>query len=290
MQLLLVMLGGALGSGARHLTQRAMLALFGPALPFGTLTVNVVGGLLMGLLIGVLARVGGNENWRLFVGVGILGGFTTFSSFSLDVVALFERGALAMALGYVPVPEIDPAVRAEVRALPVAVAYDRLSIEDAAAAARLAPADTTRVARALEVMRSTGRALADWQGFRVGGIGEEIDLAAIVLLPPREALIDAIDARCLAMLDAGALDEVAMLIARPDVPADAPIRRAIGVPALAAHLASTLTHDAAAERLQLETRRYAKRQYTWFRNQPPPNWHHATQSVNAMRVIATLLS
>lgn len=110
MQLLLVMLGGALGSGARHLTQRAMLALFGPALPLGTLTVNVVGGLLMGLLIGVLARVGGSENWRLFVGVGILGGFTTFSSFSLDVVALFERGALAIALGYVLVSVIGSIV------------------------------------------------------------------------------------------------------------------------------------------------------------------------------------
>lgn len=101
MQLLLVMFGGALGSGARHLTQRAMLALFGPVFPYGTLTVNLVGGLLMGLLVGILARIGGTENWRLFVGVGILGGYTTFSSFSLDTVALIERGAIPLALGYV---------------------------------------------------------------------------------------------------------------------------------------------------------------------------------------------
>lgn len=99
--LLLVMLGGAIGSGARHLTGRAMLGLFGPDYPLGTLTVNLVGGLLMGLLVGILARHGGSEPARLFLGVGVLGGFTTFSAFSLDVVTLAERGATATALGYV---------------------------------------------------------------------------------------------------------------------------------------------------------------------------------------------
>jgi CrcB protein len=98
--LLLVMLGGALGSGARHLTGRATLAAFGPDFPAGTLSVNIVGGLLMGLLAGVLSRSGGNEPWRLLLGVGVLGGFTTFSSFSLDVVTLAERGQPAIALGY----------------------------------------------------------------------------------------------------------------------------------------------------------------------------------------------
>lgn len=101
MQLLLVMLGGALGSGARHLTGRAMLAVAGPGFPFGTLTVNLVGGLLMGALVGVLARIGGSEDWRLFVGVGVLGGFTTFSAFSFDAVTMIERGAIGMALIYV---------------------------------------------------------------------------------------------------------------------------------------------------------------------------------------------
>ena len=98
--LLLVMLGGALGSGARHLTGRAMLAAFGSDFPAGTLSVNIVGGLLMGLLAGVLSRSGGNEPWRLLLGVGVLGGFTTFSSFSLDVVTLVERGQPGVALGY----------------------------------------------------------------------------------------------------------------------------------------------------------------------------------------------
>ncbi len=99
--LFLVMAGGAVGSGARYLTGRAMTHALGPAWPWGTLTVNVLGGLLMGLLVGVLARHAGGEPWRLLLGIGVLGGFTTFSSFALDVVGMIERGALAHALAYV---------------------------------------------------------------------------------------------------------------------------------------------------------------------------------------------
>ncbi len=98
--LLLVMAGGAVGSGARHLFGRATLTLFGPNYPWGTLGVNLIGGLLMGLLVGMLARVGGDENTRLLIGVGILGGFTTFSAFSLDVALMIERGQLATAAVY----------------------------------------------------------------------------------------------------------------------------------------------------------------------------------------------
>lgn len=101
MNLLLVMAGGALGAGARHLTGRATLALFGPGLPVGTLAVNLLGGLLMGLLAGLLARTVLGEPWRLFLGVGVLGGFTTFSAFSLDAVLMAERGQPLLALGYV---------------------------------------------------------------------------------------------------------------------------------------------------------------------------------------------
>ena len=99
--LLLVMLGGALGAGARHLFGRAALALFGPPFPWGTLGVNLLGCLLMGLLAGGLARVGGDESARLLLGVGVLGGFTTFSAFSLDTVLLIERGAVGLAILYV---------------------------------------------------------------------------------------------------------------------------------------------------------------------------------------------
>lgn len=100
MNLLLVMAGGAIGAGARHLFGRWTLAAFGPDYPWGTLGVNLIGGLLMGLLVGVLARTGGAEPGRLLLGVGVLGGFTTFSAFSLDMVTMIERGAFGTAIGY----------------------------------------------------------------------------------------------------------------------------------------------------------------------------------------------
>ncbi|MFA6112989.1 MAG: fluoride efflux transporter CrcB [Sphingomonas sp.] len=106
-QLLLVMLGGAVGAGARHLTGRATLAAFGPAFPFGTLAVNLIGGFAMGLLVGSLARMSvPGENWRLLLGVGVLGGYTTFSAFSLDVVTMIQRGDLGVAALYVTISVI----------------------------------------------------------------------------------------------------------------------------------------------------------------------------------------
>ena len=99
--LLLVMAGGAIGAGLRFLVGRFTLHQFGPGFPWGTLTVNLAGGLAMGLLVGLLARFGsGGEGWRLFMGVGILGGFTTFSAFSLEVTNMIERGAVGLAAGY----------------------------------------------------------------------------------------------------------------------------------------------------------------------------------------------
>ena len=96
-----VMIGGAIGAGARHLVGQAMLARLGPGFPWWTLSINIVGGLAMGLLIGALARGDGGDTARLFVGVGILGGFTTFSSFSMEFWMLFERGQNAQAAAYV---------------------------------------------------------------------------------------------------------------------------------------------------------------------------------------------
>jgi len=98
--LFLVMAGGAIGAGARHLFGRWTLAAFGPDYPWGTLGVNLIGGLAMGLLVGILARASLGEPTRLLLGVGILGGFTTFSAFSLDMVAMIDRGAVAAAIGY----------------------------------------------------------------------------------------------------------------------------------------------------------------------------------------------
>lgn len=182
--------------------------------------------------------------------------------------------------GIAPVPEIDPAIRAEVRALPVADAYAALEREDAEAAVRLLPSDTTRVARALEVVRSTGRTLADWQQDKVGGIGHAIRLAPLLLVPDSAWLSDRIDRRFVAMLDRGAIEEVEALAARHLNPA-LPAMRAIGVPEIAAWLAGTLPRDAMIERAQAASRQYAKRQRTWFRHQPPQDWSRLTQSYDS---------
>jgi CrcB protein len=100
-----VALGGAIGALLRYQSGRLMTHWLGPnvvtAVPWATLTVNVVGSLVMGALAGFLARHGqGGEQWRLFVGVGLLGGFTTFSSFSLELMLLIERGQAFQALTY----------------------------------------------------------------------------------------------------------------------------------------------------------------------------------------------
>ena len=96
-----VMIGAAIGAGARHLVGGAMLARLGPGFPWGTLSINIAGSLLMGVLIGWLARSGGTEAARLFFGVGVLGGFTTFSAFSMEFWTLFERGQAMQAFSYV---------------------------------------------------------------------------------------------------------------------------------------------------------------------------------------------
>ncbi|QNA84150.1 tRNA (adenosine(37)-N6)-dimethylallyltransferase MiaA [Sphingomonas sp. So64.6b] len=174
--------------------------------------------------------------------------------------------------GIAPVPPIDPAIREAIRALPVAQAYRLLAEADPDAARRLAPADTTRVARALEVVRSTGRPLADWQRDKTGGIGGAVRLTATILLPNREWLLDRCDTRLAWMFDHGAIAEVEALLARPDIPPLAPVRRAIGVPEIAALLTGEIDRDEALARARLATRQYAKRQFTWFRNQPPAMW------------------
>jgi CrcB protein len=102
--LLLVVAGGGIGAGMRHLVNMAALRLLGPAFPWHTVAVNLLGGLLMGLLVGLLARhepAGGANHIRLFLATGVLGGFTTFSAFSLDAVVLWERGTELAAAGYV---------------------------------------------------------------------------------------------------------------------------------------------------------------------------------------------
>ncbi|MCK5934880.1 MULTISPECIES: fluoride efflux transporter CrcB [Aurantimonadaceae] len=99
---LIVLIGAGLGGALRHGVNVASLRVFGSGFPFGTLTVNVVGSLAMGLLGGYFAlRSEPGQIWRLFLTTGVLGGFTTFSTFSLDSVLLYERGEIGIAVLYV---------------------------------------------------------------------------------------------------------------------------------------------------------------------------------------------
>ena len=173
--------------------------------------------------------------------------------------------------GIAPVPPIDPGIRARVRGNGVAENLAELMPLDPVAATTLNPGDTTRIARALEVVKSTGKPLAKWQEQRKGGIGDEIDLKPLVLLPPRPWLYERCDRRFADMVEQGALGEVEALLARKLNP-DLPVMRAIGVPELGAHLRGELPLDQAIAAGQQATRRYAKRQYTWFAHQPPSSW------------------
>ena len=181
--------------------------------------------------------------------------------------------------GIAPVPEIDPAIRAEVRALPLEAAFAALCDEDQDAAGRLSPKDATRIARALEVVRSSGRVLSDWQKQLSGGIGAAHHVAGAILLPERDWLRARCDTRFEAMIAAGALAEVETLRARALDPL-LPVMRAIGVPQLMPALDAPEGLAAAICAGQAATRQYAKRQYTWFRHQPPADWPRWTQHID----------
>ena len=173
--------------------------------------------------------------------------------------------------GIAPVPPIDPNVRQKVRDNSVEENRHSLQKLDPEAAGRLKPADTTRIARALEVVLSTGRTLTQWQEKREGGIGEEIQLKPLVLLPPREWLYQRCDQRFAQMMETGAAEEVKALLDRNLDPA-LPVMRAIGVREIAAWLNGNASREEAVAAGQQATRRYAKRQYTWFSHQPPESW------------------
>lgn len=210
---------------------------------------------------------------------------------SAEIAAVHRAGALPILVGgtgmYIqtllhgiaPIPPIDPAIREAVRAMPVEKTYAALSQEDPASAARLNAADTTRVARALEIIRSTGQPVAHWQARKVGGIGDQITLRPLILYPPRDWLLERCDRRFAAMLGGGAREEVANLLTRQLSP-DLPVMRAIGVPEVARLLRGEIDFAQCLADGQLATRQYAKRQYTWFRNQPPADWKRLTEPLS----------
>lgn len=176
----------------------------------------------------------------------------------------------ALLEGLSPMPEVSPDVRTEVRAglerLGSAGLHAWLGQEDPVMAARLNPSDGQRIARALEVKRSTGRSLADWQDEPLSGPPAGWSFLTVALLPPREWLRDRINVRFRQMIDQGAMKEVEKLLAK-GLPPDCPVMRAVGVPELANAIKGVWSLDEAVERASAASRQYAKRQYTWIRNQ-----------------------
>jgi tRNA dimethylallyltransferase len=157
--------------------------------------------------------------------------------------------------GIAPVPPIDPDVRDEVRGMPQGDRFAALGSEDPEAAA---------------------------------GLGETVDLRPLILLPDREALYARCDARFAAMLDGGAVEEVAALLARGLEPA-LPVMRAIGVREIAALLAGVASREETLAAGGQATRNYAKRQYTWLRHQPPASWPRVAKDYNQQELFARIL-
>ncbi len=191
--------------------------------------------------------------------------------------------------GIAPIPAIAPEVREVVRSMDTETAYAALMIEDPVRAADLNPGDSQRIARALEVKRSTGVTLGDWQQAKTGGIGEEVALHPLVMMPPRQWVYDRCDTRFAAMLDDGAVEEVAALLKR-ELPEDLPIMRAIGVSEIAALIREEITREDAIIAGSQATRNYAKRQFTWLRGQSPADWPKVeSQNIEIDEVFASLL-
>jgi tRNA dimethylallyltransferase len=168
------------------------------------------------------------------------------------------------------VPEIPETVRARVRARHGALGNEafhaELAVRDAAAAAAIRRNDPQRMIRAAEVMEATGRSLIDWQGDPVEGAPNHLRFRTILLIPPRDVLYRAIEARVERMAASGGLEEAAALAGRGLAP-DLPAMKALGVAELAAAARGEGALEDALVRLKTLTRNYAKRQITWFSGQ-----------------------
>jgi tRNA dimethylallyltransferase len=178
--------------------------------------------------------------------------------------------ALTRGLSAVPpVPaDVREGVRARLERDGVEALHAELSKRDPVSAERLKPRDRTRIARALEVVEATGRSLTDWHRDGLPPLLPPGEYTALFLAPDRDALYARIDARFGAMLQAGALQEVAALAARRLDPLLPPMK-AHGVPALIRHIRGEIGLEEAAEIGRADTRHYSKRQFTWFRHQLP---------------------
>jgi tRNA dimethylallyltransferase len=196
----------------------------------------------------------------------------------------------ALLGGLAAIPPIDPVIREAFRERlareGVEALHTELGVRDPAAASRIMLRDRSRILRALEVLEATGRPIGDWHR---DGMPPAIDAdraIRIFLNPEREQLKRRIESRFASMLDAGALDEVRALAAR-HLPDTLPAMKAHGVPWLRRYLDAEISLDEAAAGSIMDTRRYAKRQVTWFRNQMP-GWTW-TAPEEGMAVAETLM-
>jgi tRNA dimethylallyltransferase len=178
----------------------------------------------------------------------------------------------ALTSGLAAIPPIDPAIRNAWRDRlareGVEALHAELTVRDPVAAARIMVRDRSRILRALEVLDATGRPIAEWHREGMPPVIDADRTIRIFLHPARDALIARIETRFATMLQAGALDEVRALAAR-DLPDTLPAMKAHGVPWLRRYLDGDISRDEAAAGSIMDTRRYAKRQVTWFRNQMP---------------------
>ena len=192
----------------------------------------------------------------------------------------------ALTAGLAAVPPVAADIRAQVRGRlaeeGVAPLYAELTARDPDTAKRLMPKDRARIARALEVMLSTGRSLTDWHRDGLPPLIDPARAAKVFVTCERAELVRRIETRFAAMLEAGALEEVRALALRKLDPS-LPAMKAHGVPWLIRHLAGEITLQEAGAGAVMDTRRYAKRQLTWFRNQMKDwPWAGAEAAQNAL--------
>ncbi|MBX2829711.1 MAG: tRNA (adenosine(37)-N6)-dimethylallyltransferase MiaA [Rhodospirillales bacterium] len=176
----------------------------------------------------------------------------------------------ALTNGIAPIPDVPARIRdvvsAELAELGHQAFFEKLKRDDPETAATLDGTNTQRLIRAAEVFAHTGRGLASWHSEPVITPPENMKFKKLCYMPPRDILYDRCNRRFDLMIKQGAIDEVRQLLAL-DLPPSAPVMKAVGVRELAAHLAGEIDLDTAKEKSQRETRRYAKRQLTWFRHQ-----------------------
>ncbi|MCK6442958.1 tRNA (adenosine(37)-N6)-dimethylallyltransferase MiaA [Elstera cyanobacteriorum] len=208
------------------------------------------------------------ESWRAQV-VTLLDGLDETPALLVGGTGLYMK---ALMEGFADMPQVPPTIREEVAALHAAEGalgfHARLAAVDPASAERLRPSDSQRVKRAYEVWAATGTPFSRFIDAPRSGPPEGYEFIPVVLAPDRAWLYDRINRRFEAMMAQGALEEVVQFATLlPDLPRDAPLRKALGVPELLAHLRGEIALPDAVTLAQAASRQYAKRQTTWFKHQ-----------------------